>query len=110
MGINDLTIGQVKEIQSLLGSSRASEHSLPVGEKVIVRTVTHYYTGRLAAVTATDIVLEDAAWIADTGRWADVLQSGCPNEVEPFLDPVIVSRGAIVDVTLWRNELLRTQK
>jgi hypothetical protein len=42
--------------------------------------------------------LEDAAWIADTGRFADALKSGKFNEVEPFPDgQVIVGRGAIID-------------
>ncbi|CAK0747926.1 hypothetical protein CCP3SC15_1500015 [Gammaproteobacteria bacterium] len=55
-------------------------------------------------------VLEDAAWIADTGRFADCLANGSLSEVEPFVGPVIICRGAIVDATEWTHELPRSQK
>jgi len=69
-----------------------------LGANYLIRTVTMIDTGRLVAVTAQELVLEDAAWIADTGRFADVLRSCNFAEVEPFpAGRVIVSRGAIVD-------------
>lgn len=112
MNINDLTIGQAKELAAMFaGSPPASQsHSIPNGKAVIIRTVTNYYTGRITAVTDYDIVLEDAAWIADTGRWADALKTGKLNEVEPFADPVIVPRGGVIDITIWRHALPRDQK
>jgi hypothetical protein len=85
-------------------------HSFEVGKAYLIRTVTMYYTGRLAEVTETDLLLEDAAWIADTGRFHNVLETGSFNEVEPFVSPVIVSRGCIVDATVWRHPLPREQK
>jgi hypothetical protein len=43
-------------------------------------------------------VLEDAAWIADTGRFSDALKSAKFNEVEPFPNGrVIIGRGSIID-------------
>lgn len=109
MKMDELTIGEAKELASMLKASSQS-HSLPVGKQVIIRTVTHYYTGRIVAVTDSDCVLEDAAWIADTGRWSDALRNSTANEVEPYIDPVIISRGTIVDVTLWRGKLPTEQK
>lgn len=76
-----------------------------VGEKYFIRTVTHYYTGRLIAVTDKELLLEDAAWIADTKRFADSLTTGEFNEVEPFNDNVIVGRGAVVDAVIWKHAL-----
>lgn len=81
-----------------------------VGERVFVRTVTMHYTGRLVSFDPDSIVLSDAAWIADSGRFHDALTTGKLNEVEPFLDDVIVGRGALVDITRWNHELPRTQK
>lgn len=81
-----------------------------VGSTVLIRTVTHYYTGRIALLTDTEIVLDDAAWIAETGRFADALKSGTFDEVEPYVGPVSVNRGAIVDVTHWTHDLPRGQK
>jgi len=83
---------------------------LSVGRAVFVRTVTMYYTGRVALVKASEIVLTDAAWIADTGRFHDALAKGSLNEVEPFVAPVSINRGAIVDVTEWKHALPRTQR
>jgi hypothetical protein len=55
-------------------------------------------TGRLVAVTEHELVLENAAWIADTGRFFDSLQACTFAEVEPFpTGQVIVGRGSIVD-------------
>jgi hypothetical protein len=81
-----------------------------IGRCYFIRTVTHYLTGRLVSITPTEIVLEDAAWIADTGRFADFLKTGNANEVEPVAGPVLVSRGAIVDVYHWPHDLPREQK
>ena len=81
-----------------------------LGEKYLIRTVTSYYTGRITAITETDLVLGDAAWIANTGRFHTVLATGLLDEVEPFIHPVIVSRGGIIDATVWTHDLPREQK
>ena len=81
------------------------------GTNVMIRTVTNYFTGRVAAISASWIVLEDAAWVADTGRWATALESGTLSEVEPYpAGRVYVARGAIVDVCAWSHPLPREQR
>ena len=87
-----------------------SVNPLQLGNKVLIRSVTHYYTGLIVEITKDEVVLEDAAWIADTGRFSDALKTGKVNEVEPFPDPVCIGRGAIVDVSPWRFDLPRGQK
>jgi hypothetical protein len=82
-----------------------------VGKSVLVRAVTHYYTGRVVAFSAEELLLEDAAWIADTGRFATALRTGVLSEVEPYPDGVVsINRGAIVDVSEWKHALPRDQK
>lgn len=90
------------------GSNKSS--SFEVGKNYLIRTVTHYYTGQLATVTDSDLVLTNAAWIPDTGRFSDCLQNSTVVECEPFVNPVIVSRGAIVDATLWGGQLPTVKK
>ena len=87
-----------------------ANHSFEVGKSYLIRTVTMYYTGRLARITETDLLLEDAAWIGDTGRFHTALKTGSLNEVEPFTNPVVVPRGCIVDATAWNHPLPREQK
>ena len=67
--IDSLTIKEIKHIQSLLKCTETKENSpYQVGQSYLFRLVTLYYTGRVKRVTPKEIILEDAAWIADTGR------------------------------------------
>lgn len=72
---------------------------IKVGGKYLFRTVTMIYTGKVKAMAKDEILLTDAAWIADTGRWHDNLKSCKFSEVEPYHNDVIVFRGAMLDVT-----------
>jgi hypothetical protein len=95
--IDKLTIGEASQLASMFGKS--NEHPFEIGAVYLIRTVTMIDTGRLLRVTPTEIVLEEAAWIADTGRFSDALKSLEFSEVEPFPDgEVIIGRGAIIDM------------
>ena len=97
MQIDDLTIGQAKELASMFPKC-AQDSPWEIGKNYLIRTVTMIQTGRLVAVTGQELVLEDAAWIADTGRFAEALKTGKFSEVEPFpAGRVIVGRGAVID-------------
>jgi len=73
---------------------------MEIGKCYFIRTVTHYFTGRLIWVGDKEIVLEDACWIADTGRFNEFMKEKTVNESEPFPDkPVIIGRGSIIDMT-----------
>jgi hypothetical protein len=110
MNIDDLTIGQAKELAQMFPKC-AEGSPWEIGKNYLIRTVTMIQTGRLVTVTQQELVLEDAAWIADTGRFADALKSCEFDEVEPFPSDrqVIVGRGAIVDA-IQIHELPRNQK
>ena len=81
-----------------------------VGKAVLIRTVTVYHVGNLDAIDDTTIQLSRASWVADTGRFNVAIATGKLNEVECFTDPVLVSRGAIVDITVWNHPLPTTSK
>jgi hypothetical protein len=101
MDINALTIGEAREIAAMFGQQPAvSAHPWEIGKNYLIRTVTMIQTGRLVMVTEQELVLDDAAWIADTGRFSDALKSCQFAEVEPFGRRVIVGRGALVDACL----------
>ena len=80
------------------------------GRSVLVRTVTHYYTGRLDSVTGQWLHLLDAAWIADTGRFHTALATGRLSEVEPYPADCWVAACAVVDVCEWPHDLPRAAK
>lgn len=81
-----------------------------IGKSYLIRTVTHYLTGKLEEVGDKELVLSTAAWIADTGRFHNALRDGTLSEVEPMPGRVIVGRGAIVDVSEWNHPLPTVQK
>jgi hypothetical protein len=99
MEIDKLTIGELREINALLGNKQ-TENPYKVGALYFIRTVTHHHTGRLVQVTGQELVLENAAWIADDGSFSEALKTGSFNEVEMFPPVrVIIGRGAIIDAT-----------
>lgn len=81
-----------------------------IGKKYFVRTVTYHCVGELIEISDNELVFIRASWVADSGRWNDALKTGTLNEVEPFVMPVMVSRGCIVDATEWTHELPTVQK
>ena len=112
MNIEELTLGQLREINSLfIGAVASSVVPTPVsspyivGEKYFIRTATYHHVGRLSAIYENELVLSEASWVADSGRFNNALVSGELNEVEPFVNPVIIARGGIIDVTVWDGEL-----
>ena len=104
----------LEDLATLLRISSNST-SDQIGKCYLIRTVTMTELGRsahsrLVRITDSDLVLEDASWVADTGRFAAALKDGTLSEVEPFPNEVIVSRGAIVDGAEWPHALPRGVK
>ena len=76
-----------------------------IGKKYFVRTATYHVLGKLEYIYPKELVLSSASWIADSGRFNAALVSGEFQEIEPFVNNVIVSRGGIIDATEWTHEL-----
>jgi hypothetical protein len=118
MEIDELTLKQLYEIQSLFPRKQESDaptrgaSSYPVGKNVIVRTVTMIYTGKLNRVTDTDLILVDCSWIPETERFMQFVADGAVRECEPYPDglPVYINRGALMDMCELVKPLPRSQK
>ena len=104
--IEQLTLAQIREIATLcpnsarlVQNSPQLDHPFQIGENYFIRTVTHHHTGKLVRVTATELVLIDAAWIADDGQLTNALATSDFNEVEMFPtgSEVIIGRGSLID-------------
>ena len=91
-------------------TTKSTSRGFQIGTSYLIRSVTHYYTGRLVAIEGDLLVLEDAAWIANTGRYADCLRTGTLGEVEPCPGDIILGRGAFIDAVEWTHPLPRAQK
>ena len=112
MNIDELTVKEIKHIQSLLKGPIEASHPYQIGKNYFIRTVTHHLTGKLIKVTSKELVLVNAAWIADDGRFNEAIKDGKLNEVEPFPDglEVIIGRGALIDCCEWQHLLPRSVK
>lgn len=99
--IESMTIGEARQIAALFHQPQpeADSTAFKIGENYFIRTVTHHHTGKVVAVNRQEIVLENAAWIADDGRLTEALKTGDFNEVEmfPVGARVIVGRGSLID-------------
>ena len=71
-----------------------------IGQNYLIETCTKYFTGKLERVTDKELVISNAAWVADTGKYSTALATGDFSEVEmmPMECRPIISRGAIVTV------------
>jgi hypothetical protein len=88
-------------------AASTAAHPYQIGKTYVIRTVTMIQLGRLTAVYPQELVLEDASWIADTGRFANFLKDPeLRSESEPFCAPCIVGRGAIVDAQIVKDVVL----
>jgi len=115
MNIDELTLGQIKQIRELTDGSAtsatsAASHPWQIGAHYVIRTVTMIQTGTLIAVHSQELVLADACWIADTGRWHDFLKNpDSVKEVEPFTENAIIGRGGVIDAQVL-PKFKRSQK
>jgi len=88
------------------------DHPYELNKIYLIRTVTMIQTGILYAVYDNELVLSNASWIADTGRFQDALESGNFDEVELFPQDkkVIIGRNAIIDCVEIDIKLPEEQK
>jgi hypothetical protein len=106
-----MTLGEIKQLATILGAPGASSSAYEVGKNYLIRSVTTYNLGRVVAVTSHEIVLAEASWVPNTGRFHTALSTGVLKEIEPWVDGVaIISRGGIVDAGLWKHDLPRAAK
>lgn len=110
MDIDNLTIKEAKDLAGLFNNSKKNEHPYKIGENYFLRTVTMIIVGKLQWVGEQELLLSEASWIADTGRFHDALKKGTLSEIEPFVDDVIVGRSTIIDGTKWAHKLPKDQK
>lgn len=80
-----------------------------IGKAYFFRTVTFYLTGRITGRDGQFLLLEDAAWVADSGRFMQAIKDGKLNEVEPVGD-AIINLDSITDAFPWKHNLPKDQK
>jgi len=110
MNIDEMTIGEFKNLQSAFGSRKQKYFPYKVGDKVFIRSVTLYYIGKIEKIEGDWVTLSNASWIADTGRFFDFLKDGECNEYESFQNNVSIHIGSMIDITEWKHDLFSGNK
>lgn len=75
-----------------------------VGEKFFFRSVTYHLTGRVKRVMGSILELENAAWIADSGRFMNAIKEGTLSEVEP-VGRAFININSLCDFFPWKHPL-----
>ena len=104
-------IEYVEKSENIKFEQTKQPHPYIVGENYFIRTVTMFHTGKLVGVFDNELVLEKAAWIADTDRFTEALETCNFKEVELFPKDkqVIVNRQSVIDAVVIK-ELPKKQK
>jgi len=80
-----------------------------VGEKWFFRTVTYHLVGRVKKRIGNFYELEDASWVADSGRFMNAIKDGELNEVEP-VGRALINLDSVTDAFPWVHPLPIKQK
>jgi len=104
MNINELTIGQAKDLAAMF---LTPQNAIPfvVGKNYFFRTITHHLTGHVESVHGKFLKLSTAAWIADDGRFSEAMKNGVFSEVEPFSQHVFINTDSLIDAVEWQHAL-----
>ena len=74
------------------------------GKCFFIRTVTYHWVGKVEKVRGKFMILKDASWVSDSGRFMNAIKQGTLNEVEP-VGTAIINMETIVDICPWKHEL-----
>lgn len=80
-----------------------------VGQKFFFRTVTYHLVGKVKKRIGTFFELENASWVADSGRFMNAIKEGTLDEVEP-VGKAWVNLSSMVDFFPWTHKLPEEQK
>ena len=107
--ISDETFEKLKDQLTNEGYKDINKLEDMIGEKFFFRTVTYHLTGKVKKVIGTILELEDAAWIADSGRFMQCIKDGKVNEVEP-VGKAYLNISAVTDFFPWKHKLPSEQQ
>ena len=126
--VTSMTIADVQKLVNELHEKANKKQSIPkpvpaktgewywqAGANYHIRTGTHHYTGTFVGFNGpnnSEIIITNAAWIADDGRFADAIATGKLNEVEPYPDGehVVINRQFINSAVRVGWDMPRSQK
>lgn len=80
-----------------------------VGKKWFFRTVTYHLVGKVIKTFGNFLHLENASWVADSGRFMQAIKNGKLNEYEE-VGECFVNLDSVTDFFPWKHSLPKGQK
>lgn len=80
-----------------------------VGKAYFIRTVTYHMLGKIERISGEFLVLSDASWIADSGRFNQAIAKGELSEIE-YVGDAILGIQTIVDAFPWGHKVPKESK
>ena len=96
--------------EAIGGQVKSSDIPFEVGEAYFFRTVTYHTLGKVKKIVGNFLVLEEASWIADSGRFNEFINEGkvyesSSSEIEPLEVNPVISLASIVDAFPWKHKM-----
>lgn len=96
--------------EALGGQVKSNDVPFEIGEAYFFRTVTYHTVAKIKKIVGNFLVLEEASWIADSGRFGEFINDGkvyesTSSEVEPIDVSVILNVNSIVDAFVWKHKM-----
>lgn len=99
----------VCELMKEKKSDYCQEQPFEIGKAYFIRTVTYHFIGKVEKIIGDFLILSEASWVADSGRFHEALEKGDLSEVE-YMDQAFVNIKTITDATIWKNKTPRNSK
>lgn len=103
----------VEALQENRGGS-LSACPFDVGKQYLLRTIGYHWLGRVKLIVGKFLILEEASWVADTGRYSEALSGKIgelqSSELEPSPRPVIVNVDHVTDAVEYPFQIPRGVK
>lgn len=80
-----------------------------IGKKFFIRAIPFHWVGKVKARLGDFLELEQASWVADSGRFMQAIKEGKLSEVEP-VGQSFINIKAICDFIPWKHNLPKEQK
>lgn len=80
-----------------------------VGKTYFFRTVTYHMVGLVTGVMGNFVLLSQATWVAESGRFMQCITEGAVNEVEP-VGCAGLNMDTVTDFFPWVHDPFTTQK
>jgi len=86
-----------------------SDIPFAIGKAYLIRTVTYHMLGRIEKISGDFLVMADASWVADSGKFSTAITKGELSESE-YVGDAIVNLTAIVDAFPWGHKIPKETK